>query len=90
VESGGELMRSIHPDVRVSEQQPPPEMTAPEASNVAVAQPIMIELDSEPVTEHFIEIIELDGERVVTAIEFVSPTNKLPGEGRERILEEAG
>jgi len=86
VEAGGEAIRAIHPDVRVSEQQPPPGMTAPEVSNVAVAQPILIELDSEPVTEHFIEIIELDGERVVTAIEFISPTNKLPGDGRDAYL----
>src|SRR5689334_18576778 len=61
VESSGELVRGIHPDVRVSEQQPPPGMSAPETSNLAVAQPIMLELDLEPVTEHFIEIIELDG-----------------------------
>jgi hypothetical protein len=86
VESGGESIRAIHPDVRVSEQQPLPEMTLPELSSVTVAQPIMIELDAEPVTEHFIEIIELDGERVVTAIEFISPTNKIPGDGRDAYL----
>ena len=35
----------------------------------------------EPTTERYIEILEANGNRVVTAIEFLSPSNKLPGEG---------
>jgi hypothetical protein len=90
VESGSESVRGRHPDVRVSEQEAPPGIPTPAVSNVAIAQPVMIELDAEPITEHFIEIIELDGERVVTAIEFVSPTNKLPGSGRDEYLKKRG
>jgi hypothetical protein len=33
------------------------------------------ELDSELITEHFIEIIKLNDHQIVTAIEFMSPTN---------------
>jgi hypothetical protein len=34
--------------------------------------------------EAFVEIIELKSSRQITVIEFLSPSNKLPGEGRER------
>ena len=43
----------------------------------------MIHLDIEPVTEGYVEIIDVkSGHRVVAAIEVLSPTNKRPGEGR--------
>jgi hypothetical protein len=93
--------RSIYPDVRVVER--------PFGGNggyvpspgggvaVAVAEPIIIEFVHEPKTERFIEIRDIgSGGRVVTVIEFVSPSNKLPGEGRklylkkQRELDEAG
>jgi len=38
---------------------------------------------SEPVTEGYIEIVDAgSGNRVVTVIEFLSPSNKVPGEGQ--------
>lgn len=86
VEAGGDVLRVIHSDVRVSEQQPPIDLPAPPSSNLAVAQPVIIELDSEPVTEPYIQIVELDGERVVTAIEFLSTSNKVQGDGRDAYL----
>ena len=86
VESEAGLSRAIHPDVRVSEQIPIEVETAAQ-SNVAVAEPVILEIDSEPVTEPFIQILEADGERVVTGIEFVSPANKQPGDkGRKAYL----
>src|SRR5258706_7407308 len=39
------------------------------------------------VTEHFLEILEVNGERVVTVIEFISPASKVPGPGRDSYLE---
>ena len=36
----------------------------------------------EEITEGFIEIREADGGKVITVIEFLSPTNKFPGPGR--------
>ncbi|MDB5321219.1 MAG: hypothetical protein JWN40_2850 [Phycisphaerales bacterium] len=90
VEADGERLRAINPDVRVSEQPPTTAVAQPNASNLAIAQPVLIELDSEPVTEHFIEIVEAKGDRVVTAIEFVSPTNKVSGPGQHSYLEKRG
>lgn len=86
VESESEPIRRVNPDVRVSSQRPLPQ-GAEDQSAIAVAEPVMIEADDEPVTERFIQILEKDGGRVVTAIEFVSPANKRPGdEGRQAYL----
>ena len=54
-------------------------------SSAAVAEPLVISIDDD-VTETYINIIEVTGERVVTSIEFLSPSNKLPGEGRDKFL----
>ncbi len=46
-------------------------------------------IDIEPVTEGYIEIIDVkSGHRVVTAIEVLSPTNKRPGEGQQVYLKQ--
>jgi hypothetical protein len=58
----------------------------PRASNrIAVAEPLVVRMEQEePVRQGFIEIIELkSGRRVVTVIEFLSPSNKIPGHGRD-------
>ena len=88
-----------YPDVRVIER-PRPAPTAGSATAVAdpasatgndngcvPAEPILIHLDSEPITESYIEIIDAkSGHRVVTAIEVLSPTNKQPTEGQRLYL----
>jgi hypothetical protein len=50
-----------------------------------VAEPLVIRIaPAEPVQQGFIEIIDLKaGRRVVTVIEILSPSNKLPGPGRD-------
>jgi Protein of unknown function (DUF4058) len=51
------------------------------------AEPILIHLDIEPITESFVEIVDVkSGHRVVTAIEVLSPTNKRPTEGQRLYL----
>ena len=51
------------------------------------AEPILIHLDVEPVTESYVEIVDVkSGHRVVTAIEVLSPTNKRPTEGQRLYL----
>jgi hypothetical protein len=51
------------------------------------AEPILIHLDIEPVTESFVEIVDVEsGYRVVTAIEVLSPTNKRPTEGQRLFI----
>jgi Protein of unknown function (DUF4058) len=49
-----------------------------------VAEPLVIFLPDEPVTESSIAIIDVgSGRRVITVIEMLSLSNKLPGEGQE-------
>ena len=76
----------LFPDLRIVEYGPrraPP--TRPEAG-IATA-PVLVDLDPDPATETFIEIIDRSsGNRVVTAIEFLSPSNKSPGVNREQYL----
>src|SRR5215471_228835 len=53
----------------------------------AVAEPLLVQAEPEPVTETFLEIIDREsGNRVVTVIEFLSPSNKSPGPNREQYL----
>jgi len=60
--------------------------TRPEAG-VTVAEPLLVETETEPATETFLEIIDREsGNRVVTVIEFLSPSNKSPGPNREQYL----
>src|SRR5262249_14920692 len=77
----------LFPDVRVVEYTSKRGLeTRPEASAVA-AEPLLVETGREPVTEPFLEIIDREsGNRVVTVIEFLSPSNKSPGPNREQYL----
>jgi len=76
--------RSVYPDVRVVERghgRTPPITGAP---GTAVAEPLVIIVPDEPVTERYIDIIDVgSGRRVVTVIELLSLSNKIPGEGQE-------
>ncbi len=82
IESHGELAVR-YPDVRVVEQSDVPGVTvAPAPENVAVADPLVLEVFSEPVKEGFVEIREAGGEgRVITVIEVLSLANKASGKG---------
>jgi hypothetical protein len=74
--------RSRYPDVRVVEHGDPSSPVQP-AGGVAVAEPLIFELSDDPVHQRFIEIRDAaSGGRVVTVVEFLSPSNKLPGDGR--------
>lgn len=84
--------RSIYPDVRVYERPRPRRETLASGNTataeVAVAEPLVVHKKHEPVTETFIEIREAgSGGRVITVIEFVSMSNKQPGDGRKLYLE---
>lgn len=83
--------RPVYPDIRVLQhRRPPKEATEPDAP-VAVAErtrtePLFIEIESEPITEHFVNIIEVHGERVITSIEVLSVANKIRGTGQAQYL----
>ena len=86
-EESGEF-RTVRPDVYIVEH-PGPSLPAAETEGaVAIEEePLLITPQSEPLTEGYIEIVDAEsGNRVVTVIEFLSPTNKLPGRGREQYL----
>jgi hypothetical protein len=88
VESPWDEARSIHPDVRIVEHGLLDRGIAPTANAAAVAEPLLIPSPDELVAERYIEIIDpASGGKLITAIEFVSPTNKLPGDGREKYLQ---
>ncbi len=88
--------REIYPDVRIVETEPLPLQPEPVAAAVAVAEPVVIELDAEPMTEGYLQVLEVGTDRVVTTIEVLSATNKKPGDGsrqyrqKQRELEVAG
>jgi hypothetical protein len=77
----------LYPDVRVVEYTSRRETETRPEKSVAVAEPLLVEAESEPATETFLEIIDREsGNRVVTVIEFLSPSNKSPGPNREQYL----
>ncbi len=85
IDADAGLIRAVHPDVRVQETGGGPSVAAAHAgAGIAVAEPIVLELESEPRTEGYITILDhATGDRLVSVIEFLSPTNKLPGEDRD-------
>lgn len=84
--------RNIYPDLRVVQharvRRPVPREVTATATATALAEPLVIELGDEPMTEGFIEIIDRSsGGKVVTIIEVLSPSNKRPGEGQRLYLQ---
>ena len=86
VESPSYRERRIAPDVRVV-QGPTSATRTPVAAagnGAPAAQPVVVEVPDEPVTETFVEIREArPSNRLVTVIEVLSPTNKRAGEGQD-------
>lgn len=77
----------LFPDVRVVEYTSKRGSDARPAAGVAVAEPLLVVTEPETVTETFLEIIDREsGNRVVTVIEFLSPSDKSPGPNREQYL----
>lgn len=78
-----EAQRVVYPDIRVVERGQG-SRTGGGDIGLSVAEPLVIHLSRERVSETFIEIIEVgSARRVVTVIEVLSLANKLPGEGQE-------
>jgi len=87
VESEAPEYRSFYPDVHVVERGRPQQPAVAVESDVAVAEPLLIRIDDEPLSQGYIEIIDAgSGNRVVTVIEFLNPSNKVPGEGQDLYL----
>jgi hypothetical protein len=57
------------------------------ASSVALVEPILVEAEDEPAAETYLEIIDrASGNRVVTVLEFLSPSNKSTGPNRDQYV----
>jgi hypothetical protein len=77
----------LFPDVRVVEYTSKRGLETRSKGGVAMAEPLLVETEPDPVTETFLEIIDREsGNRVVTVVEFLSPSNKSPGPNREQYL----
>lgn len=84
VESEQGLERETYPDLRVVERRRPTAEHSAAEGGVLTADPLVLRLGAEPITEGFIQIIEAGtSQRVVTIMEFVSASNKRPGEGQD-------
>ena len=60
----------------------------PESAVATIDEPLIIESSNEPITEGFVQILDTHNKgRVVTVIEFISPTNKISKVGRKMYLE---
>jgi hypothetical protein len=74
------------PDVAVIERPATTAGAAGVMSSQAVCEPVVLDLIDEPSVERHIEIREVDGDRVVTVIEFLSPWNKADRAGRDEYM----
>lgn len=73
------------PDVRIVERPDAPLSGGGTATIVDASEPVMVSRLVEPETLRYIAIVDAaDGHRIVTAIEFLSLTNKIAGKGREQ------
>ena len=86
IESDDQPPRHVSPDVRVLEAVGAGGVA--ESGNAAgsALAPYRLVALVEPITERFIEIIDMTGERLITVIEFASPTNKR-GKGLEAFID---
>jgi hypothetical protein len=100
VESDEVWTRNIFPDVRIVEHRGRPPrhgvpalqvMVPDDDGGVAVAEPLVVQMPSESLTEGFIEILDgADGSRVVTVIEVLSLANKAGARGTSEYRRKQG
>ncbi len=91
VETEDDFIQERKPDVYVVEHSIAEDAVAPMASPaatlVAEVEPIFIRIGDESTVERYLEIVDAEsGEKVITVVEFISPTNKRRGEGRDIYL----
>ena len=78
-----ESPRWIYPDITVVELPDASAAAAVAVANAVITEPTIIPLPNEKPTQRHIEIVDLNsGNRVVTAIELLSPANKQEEAGR--------
>lgn len=81
--------RRIAPDVYVVEHVrdlPAANFGALDAASVALAEPLLIEFPDDPIIETALLITDLSGQRLITAIELLSASNKRAGPDRDQYM----
>ncbi len=78
--------RDVLPDVSVVKVPRPVVGGTGEVAVLEADQPVRVKRHKMEVREPFLEIFELSGRRLVTGVEFISPTNKARSEGRKLYL----
>src|SRR5688572_15055371 len=87
LETGDQIRRRVR-DVRILEQPRATGTQARSNGGAIVAEPLVIALPDDPVTETFIQILDSrTGNRVVTVIEILSPGNKSGGIGQRMYVQ---
>lgn len=76
VEAPDQPLQVMYPDVNVKENADTFAPSSGGVSGVAVAEPVVMEVLDDVATERFIHILDVAGSRVITVIEFLSPSNK--------------
>jgi hypothetical protein len=77
----------LYPDVWIVECAVRRGLATRPAARVPLAEPLLVGAEPEPISETFLQIIDREsGNRIVTVIEFLSPSNKSPGPNRELYL----
>jgi hypothetical protein len=75
----------LYPDVRVVEYTFRRDSEARPEKGTAVTEPLLIDVEPDPAIETLLEIIDVaSGNKIITVIEFLSPSNKSPGPNREQ------
>ncbi len=89
--------RAVYPDVKITERTGRGAANGARPGSVAVIEPVVVEYEEEAATETYINILEAGpGQRLITVIEILSLSNKLPGDGqrqyrqKQRELRKAG
>jgi hypothetical protein len=85
VDTGDYPISHRRPDVWVAEMPDNPGYRAA-SSAAAVAEPVILQLAFDPTSEPFLQILDVHGEHVISAVELISPTNKLREAGRSAYL----
>jgi hypothetical protein len=79
--------RQTRPDVSIRQQRPERTSASVAVLEMEADAPVIVRAPVEPIHETYIAILDLRaGQRVVTVLEVVSPTNKYSGPGRESYL----
>jgi hypothetical protein len=88
LEAGIGRLRHIVPDAHLSTtytEGDEPSGAFREGEN-PLAEPVVFELDEVEISEGYIEIRETESGKVITVVEFLSPSNKRHGAGQEQYL----